>query len=264
VRVKQPYHRTMKKHLLFALSFAVIGVVNSFSTILLTNDFSTYSSGNLVGQNGWTQVGATSTIPITISNGVVQMQQGTAQDASSSFTSTNSGSIYYYATINYSAKNGTGDFALSLISGGSFGSRLYAQSLNTGFALAWGGGPTAPTTFGAELNFNTAYNVVMRYDIVAGTLNDTGRLYVSTTPFDSNEASNIPYQDVTAWTGGTELTSFSGMSLRQGSNSGNFTIAQVNVATTFAEAIPEPTTWALIGLGTAFVLWRIRRRSIPG
>jgi PEP-CTERM motif len=29
-------------------------------------------------------------------------------------------------------------------------------------------------------------------------------------------------------------------------------------------AIPEPTTWVLIGLGTAFVLWRIRRRSIAG
>jgi hypothetical protein len=26
-------------------------------------------------------------------------------------------------------------------------------------------------------------------------------------------------------------------------------------------AIPEPSTWALIGLGSAFVLWRIRRKT---
>jgi hypothetical protein len=28
--------------------------------------------------------------------------------------------------------------------------------------------------------------------------------------------------------------------------------------------VPEPTTWALIGLGTVFVLWRIRRKRVVG
>jgi hypothetical protein len=40
-----------------------------------------------------------------------------------------------------------------------------------------------------------------------------------------------------------------------GVNSGLFAI---NGSVT---AVPEPTTWALIGLGTAFVLWRIRRKK---
>jgi hypothetical protein len=30
------------------------------------------------------------------------------------------------------------------------------------------------------------------------------------------------------------------------------------------DVVPEPSTWALIGMGSAFVLWRIRRRSIAG
>jgi hypothetical protein len=250
------------KKLLLPLMCLASGISYSSGTILLTNDFSTYSSGNLVGQSGWTQIGATSNLPLLVDAGKVSMQQGTAQDASNAFTSTNSGSIYYFSQINFSAKGATADYPLSLYQGGSYGARLYAKSLNTGYQLAWGGGTTAPTTFGVQLSLNTTYNIVMRYDIVAGAANDTGKLYVSQNSFNSDESLNTPYQDVTTWTGGTELTSFSDAVIRQGSNSGTLTVGQFNVATTFSEVIPvpEPSTWALIGLGSALVLWRVKSR----
>jgi len=41
--------------------------------------------------------------------------------------------------------------------------------------------------------------------------------------------------------------------------SGNYVAQMTDFAIT--QAIPEPTTWALIGLGGAFVLWRLRRKG---
>ncbi|MDX2080238.1 MAG: PEP-CTERM sorting domain-containing protein [Terrimicrobiaceae bacterium] len=251
----------MKKTLTI-IGLALASAVGAQAQILVDN-FNTYSNGNLVGQGGWVQTGTTATNPIQVSGGVVTLVQGSNQDANRPFGSAvTTGSIYYFATINVSAKNATGDYFLHLGDGGTsaFGARLYARSAGAGYQLAWGGSSTAPTTFGAELSFSTNYNIVFRYNIIAGAANDTGSLYVSTGTFDSVETNNTPYQNVTTWTGGTEVSSFAAIYLRQGTNTGTETIDQVRVATTWAQAIPEPSTWALIGLGTTVVLMGIRRR----
>jgi hypothetical protein len=147
----------------------------------------------------------------------------------------------------------------------SFGARISAKAGATAgtFVLAWQGGSTAPVTFGAELNLNTAYYIVLRYNIVDGATNDTGALYVSTTPFGTTEGDYTPYQDATAWTGGTEVATFQAFNLRQGTNSGGETLNSVAVGTTWGDAVspvPEPGTVALVGLGLGAVLLGARRR----
>jgi hypothetical protein len=254
--------KIMKK-LLTIIGLAAATLAGANAAVLLDQDFNSFTNGDLVSQGSWVQTGATATNPIQVSSGIVSLAQGANQDANRPFTpAVTSGSIYYFATINVASKNGTADYFIHLGDGGvsNFGARLYGKSTGAGYQLAWGGGVTAPTTFGAELAFGTSYNVVFRYNIISGTLNDTGKLYVSSGDFNSNEASNTAYQDVTVWTGGTEVTSFSAMYFRQGTSTGSESIDQIKIATTFAEAIPEPKTWVLIGIGTSFMLWNLRRR----
>src|SRR5438477_6454326 len=61
-----------------ALSF------HSEAAVYLNDNFSTYANGNLVGQNGWTQLGATSTLPLQVNSGMVVIpgaQSADNQDA---------------------------------------------------------------------------------------------------------------------------------------------------------------------------------------
>ncbi|MGH8046614.1 MAG: hypothetical protein ACREKL_05170 [Chthoniobacterales bacterium] len=255
------------KRLIIAASCSVFASLAQAS-LLLNVDFNspTYSTGPLVGQDSWTQVGATATSPIQVASGAVgPLVQGSAQDAVHAFSAVTSGSLYYSVALNFTSKNTTADYALTLGDGGasSFGGRLYAKSSGAGYVLAWGGSSTAPATFGVELAFSTTYNVVFRYDIVSGLANDTGKLYVSTSPFTLSEGSYTAYQDVTTWTGGTEVTSFAGAYIRQGTNSGVLTLDNYQVGTTFKDVtpVPEPHEYAIAmaGLLGAIILMRRRR-----
>ncbi|MEI8293697.1 MAG: PEP-CTERM sorting domain-containing protein [bacterium] len=48
---------------------------------------------------------------------------------------------------------------------------------------------------------------------------------------------------------------------KNGTNSPALGIDDLTISAN-AAAVPEPTTWALIGLGSAFVLWRVRRQPV--
>ena len=107
---------------------------------------------------------------------------------------------------------------------------------------------------------DATYRAIMRYDIVSGLLNDTGALYVTSGSFDSIEANNTPYQNVTTWAFGAEQTAFGAFNIRQGSATGVMTLDNLTVGTTFVSAVPEPQTWVMIGIGSSFMLWNLRRR----
>lgn len=252
------------KKTLSIISLAAATLASANAALLLSDDFNSYPTGDLVGQGGWVQTGSATANPIQINNGIVNLAQGSSQDANNPFAAVTSGSLYYFATINVSAKNGTADYFIHLGDGSTsnFGARLYAKSTGAGYQLGWGGSSTAPA-YGAELAFNTSYYVIFRYDIVPGAANDTGKLYVSDTGFNTIEALNPVYQDVATWTGGNEVASFAALYLRQGSNTGSETIDQIRVGTTFADAmapVPEPAPWMLLGLGCTVVLWNARRK----
>jgi len=254
------------KKLLGIIAVAMLMVVGAQAQVILNQNFNSFTNGNLVGQGTWVQTGTTATSPVQVAGGAVgPTVQGSAQDVSISLSSpVTSGSFYYGVDFSFTSKNASSDYFLHIANtnaGTGFSSRLYAQSSGLGFALAWGGSSTAPTAFGAELAFNTTYRAVMRYDIVSGLVNDTGALYITTGAFDSVEANNTTYQNVTTWAFGTEQTAFGAFNIRQGTNTGVYTIDNVLVGTTFASAaIPEPSTYALLGLGLG-ALWFLRRKK---
>jgi len=59
---------------------------------------------------------------------------------------------------------------------------------------------------------------------------------------------------------GLTIANGTGITLRWIGNDGSGTDAGIAIDDFSVIAVPEPTTWALIGLGSAFALWNIRRR----
>lgn len=78
------------KSLLISL-FVIPPAMVVAQTPLATADFSTYTPGDLVGQNGWTQVGSIATAPLAVSDGAVIIPGGSIvnnQDAFLPFSQT--------------------------------------------------------------------------------------------------------------------------------------------------------------------------------
>jgi len=60
-------------------------------------------------------------------------------------------------------------------------------------------------------------------------------------------------------TGAAINTNLSGFAFRQTTVSGDLAIDNLVVGTTFSEAVPEPSTWVLLGTGSVVLLWTLRR-----
>ena len=204
--------------------------------------------------------------PITVNGGVATLMN-TGQDINGGFnqtlTPTDGGSIYITFTINVSAATTTGDYFLGTNTGtgSTFNNdRVYVKSTTGGYLLGIVGSSGGTVSYGTTaLTLGTAYQVILKQNFVAGTLNDTYTFY--TNPTDrTTEANNTPYAANLAY-GGTaaEPTSFGALLLRQGSSTAapTLTIDNVGAATTFAEAaaatqpllfgtpVPEPSTYTL-------------------
>ncbi len=54
------------------VALTVVALANpAQATIYLSDDFSTFTSGDLVGQNGWTQLPTSATLPLQVTGGKV-------------------------------------------------------------------------------------------------------------------------------------------------------------------------------------------------
>jgi PKD repeat protein len=173
------------------------------------SDFRTFASGNLVGQQGWTQLGAVSSLPVQVTGGQAGFPGGqTANDqtAYENFTQTNE-TVFYGLTLtvaNAPNTNGVPYFAaLYTITngGGTAIFRLAAESpdsAKTNYVLGVRISPSAsdPYTFGTTgLSYGTQYRVIV--EAVAGATNAI--VYVN--PTSSNLGAQTPYaQDAFATT----------------------------------------------------------------
>ena len=177
------------------------GVNLNVSTFGFFDDFSTFASGNLVGQSSWTELGVISNVPIQVVGGQAGFTGGltvNAQTAYKNFGVTNETVFYgmtltvtnapntnavpYFATL-YTSTNGTG----------TAGFRLAAESPNaakTNFVLGVriNPAPTDPYTFGTTgLSYGTQYRVIVQ--AVAGGTN----VIVYVNPTSANLDDQTPY-----------------------------------------------------------------------
>ena len=209
----------------------------------------------------------------------------TGQDVNGAFpggpvTLSDGETIYAGVTINVSAAQAGGDYFLHFSpSAGNtfiFPSRLYVKSSGSGYELGWVETSGATVSYGSTvLNLNQNYRLVMAYHDIAGTLNDTGALYVEPigTPFDNmnNESGNTPYV-TKSWTVTTaENETMGTINLRQGTSSiaPTLTVDDMDVSVSaddsgFADVsqwtpIPEPASLSLLG-GFALLAWYNCRR----
>jgi hypothetical protein len=251
---------------LCTLLYLPIAATAQTQNILFTTDFTTATTSNnpvaytdapLIGQNGWAITGTSVVNALAVTNSATNGQvnmTNNGQDVNRTFTAVTSGSIFFNVAVNVSAAL-TGDYAIHFGDGGTsnFNARTYFKSSGTGFVLALTTSTGTPTNYGSTvLNFGTSYNLLVRYDLVSGTTNDTGALFVNPTTFDgSGDTAYITAQNI-----GTDATSISSFNLRQGTaaNAPSLYIDSVQVFT----VTPEPT---MIGLVSIVVLAAARVRQ---
>jgi len=253
------------------------------ATVLFSDDFNSYVTGNLagttqnaVGQGTWAQTSAASTNPIQVNNAVpnaVGPLKASGQDIyaplpGGTYTIPDGTSFYMGVDINVaSVANTSGDYFLhwstSVGNTGIFPDRLYVKNSGTQFVLGWAGSSGTGVTYGTGLlTYNTGYRVVVEYDAVAGTGvtigNDAGGLYV-------NGVSYVPSATMTSGIEPGSPEVVAEVNIRQGSSGALVTLDNLDVTTAYGEAatfspIPEPTTAVLGGLAL-LGLTVLRRRS---
>jgi hypothetical protein len=258
---------TMKKSLV-CLTTLLLAAAGTHATPLFTDNF-TYPDGNLVGNGGWSQTGTSTANPIQVANGKVNIGV-TGQDvynaniAGGPVTLTDGQSLFIGADINLSAA-GTGDYFLHYTptagNTGSLQDRLYAKSSGTGYVLGWAASSSGVAYGSTVLNYNTTYHVVVAYNVVTGTGNDTGAIYVDPTDL-VNPSGNIAYFSG-GFAGGTENDTIAGINFRQGTSGSapNVLLDNLGVSLTFSDvsAVPEPSSFALLG-GFGILAMVISRR----
>lgn len=248
--------------IVFSALAGITSTVHAVTLVYSTNFNSpTYVDGALIGQDDWVITGSTVTNLITVantgSNGNVTLAT-TGQDVRRAFAAQTAiavTSVFLQADVTVTAAQATGDYFIHLgdNSTSNFYARTYIKSSGAGFQMALGTSSGTAIYGTTVLDFNTLYTILARYDFVTGSLNDTGALFVNPTTTDG--AGNTAY--VAATTIGTDATSISSVSLRQGSTNNAPTVTVDNIIVSITP-IPEPTVALLGGLGLLTLLRRRR------
>ncbi len=237
------------------LNLIVVSVIpfTAQGAVVFSDSFS-YPNGDLVGQGGWTQRGADTSNPIQVVGGQMALNPS-GQDAYHTFSdiATTAGTSFYIGfDLNVSASQ-TGDLFLHTTLGGAtdqssttaFYSRLGSQSSGSGFVLGIVSGNLSTFTYGTTvLQFGTTYRVLVAYDFISGSGNDTAALYLD--PTSSIRAENTSYID--AVHGGTDPSSIGALHLRQANSGSSPTLLldRLVVSDTFVEAVPEPRFYGVL------------------
>lgn len=248
---------------------------------VFSDDFNSYTTGNLVGQGNWLQTGATATSPVQV-NASTKVALGTSgQDVYSAMpggplTFADGTSFYVGLTLNVSAAQATGDYFLhytpTVGDTSLFFDRLFVRASGAGYTLGWlaTSGTGSGVLYGSTvLNLSTDYRVVLAYHAEAGTQNDTSAIYVDPFTDTSVELNNTPYASF-AWNGGTvsaENHTVAAINLRQGTaaNSATLTVDDLNASlafgdvTTYTAVVPEPQSLTIL-VAFGLVGWRLLRR----
>jgi hypothetical protein len=272
----------MKKLLCFCCGL-LVATVGVRATPVFSDNFNSYSAGNLVGQGPWLQTSTATATPIQVASGRAVLgtsgQDVYAALPGGAITLADGNNFYIGLNLTVTSAQAAGDYFLhwTPTAGNTslFYDRLYAQSSGTGYVLGWMESttstsiPALPVYGTTVLSFSTDYRVVVAYHDVAGALNDTGAVYVNPFSDPVNEGGNTAYLTKTTWTtANAENEAIAALNLRQGSGSAApaLTVDDLNASTTFSDVttftqvpVPEPTSLSLLG-GFGLLAWYISRR----
>ncbi|HZI31611.1 MAG TPA: hypothetical protein VFF11_04675 [Candidatus Binatia bacterium] len=245
---------------------------SSIRAQILSDNFNSYTDGDLVGQGGWAQTGSVATAPVQVNGGVVTIGS-TGQDIYDPFNSpvtlTDGQSIYFGVTINVSAAR-TGDYFMhftpSVGNQSLFYDRLFIQSTTGGFLLGLEGtsGGGASVSYGSTvLSLNTSYNIVLAYNY-SDTTPSNSVVAVFVNPADPLVANNSAYLSVGWGSSNPDTNQIAAVNFRQGSSSSSPTLTVDNlvVSQMFADVVPapEPSTFVLASLGGLSCWFMLRKK----
>ena len=252
----------MKRNLLIFASLAAFANISN-GEVVLTDGFS-YADGVIVGAAGspWTTHSGTAG-QADVAGQRLSLTETESEDINAPlnnapYTVAGGQTLYAAFTVSFSSlPAGTGGyFAHFRDTGTGFRGRVFASTENAGagsFRLGIGNSSGSDANSGqiaTDLSLNTAYQVAIRYDV--GTGLSTIWLDPALETDASVTASDAP--------GPVDISTFAFRQSTSGGNGmGTVLVDDLRVATTFAEAVPEPSTWALMGLGAiATLFWRRR------
>ncbi len=272
----------MKQFVAASLIACSGALTSSQATVLFSDTFNSYTAGNLVGQGPWLQTSTSAVTPVQVTGGAAVL--GTSgQDVYAAlpggiYTIPDGSTFNIGLDLTVSSAQATGDYFLHTTptagNASTFVERLEIKSSGSGFVIGYletAGGTGAVVNYGSTvLNLNTDYRVVVVYNAIAGTLNDTASVYVNPTD-TTTEANNTAYIANDAW-GSTspETDAVAALNLRQGSATAapGLTVDNLNAGTAFGDVAtfnpvltPEPSSMALLGMGGVAGAFFFRRRN---
>lgn len=247
------------------------------ATVFFNDDFSTFTNGDLVGQNGWAQRGTTATLPLQVNGGRVVIGGGQTVDNQDAIkvagapTIADGTSLFMGArfTIN-SASTATGgsSYFLALRTGGFDNLRIAVRESSAGkfqLGLRFNGQAANVFAWGSELDYGVRYNLIAAFNSIAGATNDTASVFIN--PTSQQIGNNTAYASVTSLA--TDLVGpVDGVVISQFGNatgvvSADLALARVLLADNFQEAfdaVPEPATMSILALGALAALRRRNRK----
>jgi autotransporter-associated beta strand protein len=255
------------------------------ATLIIDSGGSGTTARTLTVNDGVTLANATTTIQFRGSFGSLAYSLG----ANNTFTVSSGGTILFDSTVPISGSFGITKQGLGTLTTNASNSYTGATSVNSGtLALGSNGGLSSSSVLniaaGAtfDVKSKTAFTLGaagMSIDVGAsnaGRLDGTGVALTYAGALTLNITSATPLSSYNLFAFGSETGTFDSITLAGSTFSGSmtgsngiWTATSAGYDFTFTESsgilstalVPEPSTWALIGLGSAFMLWRVRSRK---
>jgi hypothetical protein len=199
-------------------------------------------------------------------NDLVYTSSGSGSTSYNTYSAVTSGSIYYSFLIDCTTLPTANQYISALnpgttVPGGSSDDlSMYVGASGTGWKIGvrtTGGGSGA--VYSSTLALNTTYLVVG--ELTLGSSSGVN-LFVDPTPGASQPAATATESTPTVINSVDDI----GFKVQSATSTGNFDIGEILVAQDWADVtpastVPEPSTWALLGLGSVIAAWKLRRHQ---
>lgn len=233
----------LKKISIFFILLIALGQF-AYGQAILVEEFD-YPNGALLTSNGWVASSGGGTQPIDVivpgltftgypSSGIGGAAQvdNNGEDDYRTFAAQSSGNVYAAFLVKVNAISD--GYFLNL--GPSFTGRLFLKTIGSNFYLGLSKSTEAATYTSTEYTVGTTYLIVIKYEIVEGTVNDKLSLYVfdSTIPATEPVTATIP-----AITGTAADVNPNQIALRQFNAAQRILVDGIRIASTWTDAISD-------------------------